>query len=621
MSSADSAGVGETAVDAPLTNPPTESEVRLAPHSNWRWFWLALAIVSAPLLVPYFVKLWSKPTYQYFPFAIGVVAWLAYQRSDGRFYPPRGMISWAAIGLGLFFIAFGAVFKFPWFGAVAAVFFATAMLRAMRGPYDRTLLVTALPLFTVIQLVRLDTLLVIRLQRITTWFSSVLLDGLAIPHAVANNVIQLADRELFVAEACSGIQSVFTLGFLALSVVAWKRRRVWTAPIYLAIACLLAVFSNVVRVTVVALAASLYEIDLAEGWSHELLGYVALGLAFAFLLSFDFLMTTIFHEVPSESEFNPLVSGWNQIAIRRGEDDGERTTQRETIDQLETDRQGVLFATAQRWIQNRNAQIGFLTVIVLIAGLAVFQVVTSRRPENRVEGDSDLVFDPPSNLMGEMQTLSVVNHVSNRNYEVPYLGANSDVWECSSGDITAQIVLSQPHNGWHELCTCYERLDWLLLDRDIKSPEDLEIFEVETRNPDAMNSTYVFARFKQGPTARGYLLFSGIGSDGTLIDAPNSLAAFSHRVWNRIDSTGVWDQDEVLMLQMWVIVPDKLDPKHLNSLEKDFVAIRAKFADEIARNAGRNLPPVNTGARTTSIKLDDRSEVVAGNTNQPAEVH
>ncbi|OYP34406.1 exosortase U [Rhodopirellula sp. MGV] len=594
MSSADSAQAGSSVNDEHLNPAPSsagsDQQTIGSPHSNWRWFWLALGIVSVPLLVPYLVTLWANTTYHYIPFAVAVVVWLAYQRSDGVFYPPRGTASWAAVGIGLLLVVAGAILKFPWFGAVACVLFATSLLRAMRGPHDRTLLVLALPLWSAIQLIRLDALLVIRLQRITTWMSSVLLDAVAIPHAVTNNVIQLADRELFVAEACSGIQSVFTLGFLALTVVAWKKRRVWTAPIYLGIACLLALFSNVVRVTVVALAASWYQIDLAEGWPHELLGYLALGLAFAFLLSFDFLMVTLFHVVPDETEFNPLVSVWNRIAIRDSEEEGGRMTQRDTNTWIEQDRRGMFFETAQSLVRNRNAQIGFLCVMVVVGGLSIFQVITSRRPEDRVSGETDLVFDPPSDLVSALQSLSVVNHVANRNYEVPYLGANSDVWECSWEDMTAQIVLSQPHKGWHELCDCYERLDWMLLDRDIKSPTDFETLEIESQNPDALRTTYVLARFKQGPSARGYLLFSGIGSDGTLLDAPNSLAAFSHRVWNRIDSTGVWDQNEVLMFQMWVIVPDKIEPKRLLALEEDFIAMRAKIADAIAINAGRIRP-------------------------------
>jgi hypothetical protein len=219
-------------------------------------------------------------------------------------------------------------------------------------------------------------------------------------------------------------------------------------------------------------------------------------------------------------------------------------------------------------------------------------VATSRKPVDIVFSDSALVFDPPGDLFqGSLATLSVVNHDANRNYEIPGLGANSDVWDCQWQDVSAKFVLSQPHQGWHELCDCYERLQWLLLDRKIKSPEELEDVQVTARNPDALSSTYVVARFKRGPAEHGYLLFAGIGSDGTLVEAPDSLTAFTHRVWNRIDSTGVWDQNEVIMLQMWVARPEKLSPEELQQLEKDFIAARARVADEIAENAGRELPP------------------------------
>ena len=65
----------------------------------------------------------------------------------------------------------------------------------------------ALPLVMLINLpLGYDQLLTMRLQQITSGLSSVMLDVLAIPHALNNNVIQLATRELFVAEACSGLQ-------------------------------------------------------------------------------------------------------------------------------------------------------------------------------------------------------------------------------------------------------------------------------------------------------------------------------------------------------------------------------------------------------------------------------
>lgn len=569
-----------------------------APSSSWRWFWLGLYCAVIPLLIPYFSGLWVYHRYRYIPFAIGAVVWLAYTRSDGKFYPPRGWVSWLAIVFGLLLVVMGVVFQFTWFAAVALVFISGALLYTLRGTNDDTLFVLVLPLLTLVQLIRLDVLLVRYLQNITTWLSSVLLDGMAmvngmaVPHAVANNVIKLSDRELFVAEACSGIQSVFTLSFLALLMVAWRRRRVWMAPIYLVIACLLAIFANVIRVTTVALAATWADADLAEGWPHDLLGYIALAIAGGFLLSFDHLIATLMHRVPEETDFNPLVTAWNYFALRPEQAVASaRTTQRE-LKQLESRDQGT---SAVRWAQalvdNRGIQIGFAVIAGVISIASISRVVMSQKPAGFVASDAALVFDPPREILEEsLRVLSIVDHKSNRGYENPRLGANSDIWECEWDDITAQLVLSQPHKGWHELCDCYERLEWRLLDRDIRSPEDFESMELDTDNEGAMKSTYVVARFKRPPGQFGYLLFAGIGSDGSFLDAPDSLSAFTHRVWNRIDSTGVWDQNEVIMLQMWVTSNERLKPKELLELQTEFVAARAKFGERITENANRMMP-------------------------------
>lgn len=609
MSTTDSTGLSTSMRDESVQ----VAQLATGPNPNWRWFWLGLLLACSPLLVPYFTSMWANPTYRYFPFAIAAVVWLTYHRGDGKFYPPRGWFSWAAIGLGLMSLMLGTVVQFPWFAAVAITIFAATMLYAMRGPDDDTLIVNVLPLLTIVQLVRADTLLVRELQNITTWMSSVLLDRLAIPHAVTNNVIQLADRELFVAEACSGIQSVFTLSFLAFLVVAWRRRRIWMAPIYLAIACLLAVFANVVRVTTVALVADSNGFDLAQGWPHQLLGYFALAIAFAFLLSFDFLIATLLHRVPEETEFNPLVIAWNYCSLRPSEEEMGRGTQRDVTELLERDQRSSAFSWAQKLIENRSAQIGFACLAGILCFASLFQVVRSRRPANFVGSDKELVFDPAPDLINDsLSFLTVVNHKANRDYEIPSLGANSDVWECAGDEITVQFVLSQPHKGWHELCNCYERLDWTLVDRDIRSPDEFESFKIVANSPDAMRSSYVLARFKQGPTQYGYLIFAGIGSDGTLVDAPDSLSAFTHRVWNRIDTTGVWDQTEVIMFQMWVTSSGKkLTPQNVIELQKEFVSARARIADAIIENAGRQLPgqTERLAASQSNLNVVSRSQV------------
>jgi exosortase len=596
---------------------PGTQETNVGPSPMWRWFWFGLLLAALPLLIPYFAGMWAYPRYRYFPFAIAAVCYLGYVRSDGKCYPPRGWVSWAVIGGSLLLLIAAAVLQFTWFAAVAAVLIAGTLLYTSRGPEDDSLVVLVLPLATLVQLIRADVLLVQYLQYITTWLSSVLLDVFTVPHAIANNVIQLADRELFVAEACSGIQSVFTLAFLALLMVAWRRRRIWMAPIYLAIAGLLAVFANVIRVTTVALAETWYEVDLAVGWPHDLIGYFALAVAAGFLLSFDYLISTIWHRVSDETEMNPFVIGWNYIALKPDSGQHTRTTSWSALEQQDGDRSSRVAHWAEYWVGHRGAQIGFVSVALLICGASVIQVVRSRKPVDIVFSDGDVVFDPPSDLFHDsLNVLTVVDHQVNRGYEEPRLGANSDVWECEWDDVSAQFVLSQPHKGWHELCDCYERLDWALLDRDIRSPEELERLEVTAAVPDAMRSTYVVARFKRGPAQRGYLMFAGIGSDGTLVEAPDSLTAFTHRVWNRIDSTGVWDQNEVVMLQMFVIAPKKLTADRVKELEHEFIAVRARIAEAIADNAGRQLP--RSADRGRPVKPD--AVAIARETPQSSEV-
>ena len=582
-----------------------------APSPIWRWFWLGLGLTVLPLLLPYFINLWESDQYRFFPFAIAATAWLAYTRSDGRFYPPRGWLSWATIVFALLLVVAGIVLKFPWFASVAFVLIAGTLLFALRGIYDKTLFVLVLPLLTVVQLIRLDQLLVQYLQRVTTWLSSVFLDGFAIPHAISNNVVQLADRELFVAEACSGIQSVFTLSFLALLLIAWRRRRVWMSPIYVAIACFLAIFANVIRVTTVALAETWYQADLAQGWPHDLLGYLALAIAGGFLLSFDHLIATLLHQVPVETEENPLVSLWNLCALRPQVEQGvTRVTQQDLLDLATRDQSNRAVQWAQSLVENRIAQGAFVSIACLLTAGSLAQVLLSEKPADLIRSDKALVFDPPKDVLADsFENLTIVNHTVNRGFENPRLGANSDIWECEWDDVKAQLVLSQPHNGWHELCDCYERLQWKLLDRDIRSPDDFESLDLAQADSDSLNAPYIVARFKRSTRQYGYLLFAGIGSDGSFVDAPDSLSAFTHRVWNRIDRTGVWKQNEVIMLQMWVTSMGKLKPKQLHNLEKEFIAARSRFASEITLNVKRSQGPVDANAQYQPEKHQPENSV------------
>jgi exosortase/archaeosortase family protein len=169
----------------------------------------------------------------------------------------------------------------------------------------------ALPLAMVLKLpVGLDQSLIQTLQRVATKVSGALLSWLDIPHLVTGNVIGLASKDLFVAEACSGIQSVFTLLFIATVLIAIHRYHWWYVPIFWAAAVLCAVLGNSLRIVIVAIAEVWYQKDWSTGWAHESVGYATLLIAILMLLSFEYFFTGIFHPIRNvESEEKVLRNG------------------------------------------------------------------------------------------------------------------------------------------------------------------------------------------------------------------------------------------------------------------------------------------------------------------------
>ena len=292
-------------------------DFQLASSKHWLWFWVALLGASLPMLIPYLVEMWSYEHYRYIPFVFLVVGYLVWTRSDRVIRPPAGWLGWTMVICGVIAILVAVLAPSTWFAGVGFVILSAAFVGSMRGPDDPSLLGSAVPLLMLTQIpLGQDQKLINRLQQVTTDLSSVALDVLGVPHSVEGNTMQLVSRELFVAEACSGIQSVFTLAFIACVIVAINRRRLWLTPIYLLISVLLAIAGNTLRVSAVAVAEHWFAVDLSEGWQHDVLGYVTLGIATLFLLSFDQLIVTLLHPANvggSSSMDSPLIRVWNYL--------------------------------------------------------------------------------------------------------------------------------------------------------------------------------------------------------------------------------------------------------------------------------------------------------------------
>lgn len=284
--------------------------------------WCLLLASTIPMLLVYFWGLWKLEHYQFFPLLLVFVVAMAYGRGQRPIAPPRGaaVIALIAIAMTCNFLSI-ALFS-PWFAALAFVSLITAALHSIRDKdtAQRSLIILAVPLLSLVRLpLNLDQELILRLQQLTSGLSSWFLDLLLVPHQVDGNIIQMVDRDLFVAEACSGIQSVFTLICLAGVVLAFRRRPWWMVPVYWGAAILVAVVCNSLRVTIISGAAHL-GLDWATGVSHTIVGHVALVLAFGFLLSFDQCVDLLIHPIQglvfeADGWVNPLIRFWDDHVV------------------------------------------------------------------------------------------------------------------------------------------------------------------------------------------------------------------------------------------------------------------------------------------------------------------
>lgn len=544
-------------------------------NRTWRNFWCLLLIAPIPLMVPYLIELWQVEWYRYFPFVFAAVGVLVYLRWDRTFSPPLGWFSWAAIGFALFMVMVAAALRYPWFATLGFVIIAWSCLNSMKGRDDATLFGLGLPLLLLLRPpFRSDNVLIAELQSITTWLSSVFLDVLAVPHATYGNVMMLPKRELFVAEACSGVQSVFTLAFFACVLISWKRIRLWLFPVYLLVAVILAIAANTIRVTSIAVAESWLGLDLSGGVGHALLGYLCLLIGAGLLLSFDQLIELAFHPVEG-GEVNPIARGWNRLAIQPREE-------RSAINAEQYGRRERRFGASMRTAHvPKVVGWGFVATVAVVVIASVGQTIRSQRRQTLAVGSGQMLFAPPEDMLrGFVGSLKIKEHQSSRGNTNPDLGANSDSWMCEGDGVQAQIVLSQPYSGWKELCVCYEGGVWNLVNRTERLPDEDDI-----AGPDG---SYAIGRFRTKDESghNAYLFFSAIRPDGTVMAAPTRLGSLGTRFMHRLDYGGVWELDDVMMLQMWAVSNGRLSPETIQRLETDFVTARTMVLEAVRERAG-----------------------------------
>ena len=421
---------------------PRVFEVERRSATPWVWLGVALGLVYLPHLVAYGMNLARLEHYQFFPLAwlgTAVLAWVHRAEIAPRAGGNWPMLGWTGAGLGMLMLAAAGVLGSSWL-AIVSILPLTLGLAWLAGGWPTTRAIApALVLFvtTIRPPGSLDAALILRLRSLAVDISGRVLDAAGIIHVPLGNVLRVASGDLFVDEACSGINSLASIVAVVLFVgLLWRRPLAHLALLVVGSAGIV-LLANVVRVAVVAIALDRYRVDLLRGWKHEGLGVALYAISLGLAASLDQLIQVV----------GSVLSRWSPLVRSPLEPQPEPTASR---------RPGL----APRQLIACAATLAVVSVVLPIrwsrdvltgepAGMGVNLLVNRART---TLSEASL----PAELAGWQRS----GFTTEERPAGSPTGQYSACWEYRLGSRTARVCVDYPFTGWHELLTCYTAVGW-----------------------------------------------------------------------------------------------------------------------------------------------------------------
>jgi exosortase len=468
------------------TTPAAPAEPRLSMSL------IAVAIVCclalAPLLFAHMKQLWVRPHYQFFPLVLigaGVLLW----SRRAAFKDMEAGSTKITIGLLAFawlLLAGAEVLNSSWLAAVTMLVLLLTVIQIVG--LVRPLFVVWVYLWILIPPpFGLDNKLIMSLQTLTTNWSSALLDLLRVQHVIAGHIMEVGGKRLFVEEACAGINSLFSILACALFYVFLMRIHFVRATLLLIASIGWVLVANMARVFIIAFASTRWEINLVDGWKHDVLGYVLFGSALVLIVSTHRLLLF----------FTPFANKKETVG-----DSPEASPQ--PVMEVEVPTWAALLnqSTLNSWIV--GAAFGSLLVLHLgFYGLPREFILSKDYAYDNMQKITEDTM--PRELGGWKRERWTEEKRSLSNE----FGESSKSWFYPSDNHRAVVSVDYPFSGWHELSQCYYGQGWEL-------DELTNLTGEEPEQP----AYYCEQKMKKAGLRWGYLLFCQLDSTGKALTPP-----------------------------------------------------------------------------------------------------
>lgn len=168
----------------------------------------------------------------------------------------------------------------------AFVFSLVGVILYLGGRHN--LKVLSFPLFLLLFMIPIPAIIynqiTFPLQLFASAVAESVLSAIGIPVLREGNILELANQKLSVVEACSGIRSLLSLGFLSLVYAYFFDKKVWMRAALLIATVPIAIIANASRVTLTGILTE-YNPEYAEGFFHSAQGWLIFMVALVFLVT------------------------------------------------------------------------------------------------------------------------------------------------------------------------------------------------------------------------------------------------------------------------------------------------------------------------------------------------
>ncbi len=220
-------------------------------------------------------------------FAPIVAGYIAWQRRHSAFSSPEISSPWglavlmlaAPLGLAAMLGGSSTVSRFAFLISLSGCILVAGGYRAFRT----LLLPLSLLLFTFPIPTVLYGDLTLPLQLLASRLSEIVFEIMGFSVIRDGNILELPRQRLSVAEACSGLRSLITLGFFCIVYAHFFERRRWVRFVIIGAALPAAIFLNVVRIVATGLIGQ-WRPQYTVGVYHDLLGWLCFALGFGMVL-------------------------------------------------------------------------------------------------------------------------------------------------------------------------------------------------------------------------------------------------------------------------------------------------------------------------------------------------